>query len=341
MANSFDNYALENIGSGNGYTSGFNNGNSYTSGSNPKYTLSDSNVKDNTIFNNYKEKNDIMIINCNENIRHVMNNVQWEALINYIKPRLIIITSQYSKNTHIQTEFKTLFDGTSYKLLAKVDSLRESDSGVTGYMKSFVQSTYSLKTRIYYNEDTVCVGFNNSRLPQQSSFANKSNSFNNMYNSNTYASKSNSNNDSKMTIEKYYMKRSTSRIKPTYGIGRITIGLKIKYPDSERKSPITLIISNYNDKLKTTFSTTQNSLFSNNKALVNSGNLNGKSNQTSENVTSNTKCAITISPENTKIYPNFPENTSYSSDLQNSNSQYFYVNNYNDIVTIIQTYFYN
>ena len=117
-------------------------------------------------------------------------------------------------------------------------------------------------------------------------------------------------NGPKMIIEKYYMKRYTSSKYPRSGIGRISIGLQIKLPTSEKL--YTLIVSNYNTKdlleTNTNYPKLNNT---NHKALNNNNYFKNKSAPF---------YAILLSPQNINIYRTKPNNNPYN----NSTNYYSY-----------------
>ena len=183
--------------------------------------------------------NNIIILKGNESDYDPDYVNEFLNKIRYYRPSLVIVATQKSTRgkNNLQTNFKNkLYDScVEYKLLAKIDSMREVDSGVKGYMSSFLTTHHSLRTRIYYNSQKVVLNFENNNLSKKSSFA-LPNSFENKYNSKTNitpqnSTPQNSTKNKKMRIERYYMKRYTS---PKEGYGRISVGIQLKLPNDQK-----------------------------------------------------------------------------------------------------------
>lgn len=251
-------------------------------------------------YKNFVDLHQIMIITHDESTDVVIKDYKIRDYISKIKkykPKLIIFATQKSPlgGDNYQTRFKKFLfesENNKYKLLAKVDSLRKRNSGFTGGITSYVtfSSVNSLRTRIYYNSDEVFLKFKNNRLSEQSSFT-LSNSYENKYNSKNNSTPQNSLNNTKMSIERYHMKRDTYKDYPKSGNGKISVGIQLKLPNNEKL--YTLIISNYDyDRVKNT-------------TALKSLNFNNFFNRTMNDKT----YAITLSPGSYAICPSpNPEN---------------------------------
>jgi hypothetical protein len=304
-------------------------------------------------LNELKILNDIMIINLDNNSFSYLNPfiyVELAVKIDEYQPSLIIVTTQNAPEGTMSQDFQHEFSNfltkqddihlfssiqhfksnKNYKLLTKISTMRKSNSTTISFLKSMATFGYSrntcLKTRIYYNKDKVLVNFKNNRL-LNSSITTNNKSFENQYNSNTNSTKTiNPSNNLKMIIERYYMKRYTSIKYHRSGIGRISIGLQIKLPTSQKL--YTLIVSNYNTKDLLQTNTNYQKLNNTNHKALNSNNYFKNK--------SNPFYAILLSPQNINIYRtkptpnnNSPNYYSFTNQLNENpkNELKFYVDN--------------